>query len=237
MEKKLDKILDVSHWQGEIDFQKVADSGIVAVILKCDEGNGIIDKNYLTNLDKALKAGLMVGAYHFIRKDGITEAKTFIKNIHQDNLKNIILNLDFEVAIPISECEDFVNEIEEFTGKFPLFYINESGLNSGEISEDSILKKCPLWIARYGKDPVVPKELWDTWTIWQWTENGTCPGIKTACDRDCFNGSDVDQIKEFWNYPVPAVAIDGVTNEVETEPKEATVGSNQSDENELQEKI
>lgn len=204
----LNNILDISHYQGGIDFKKVADAGIVAVIHKKDEGAGKLDPMYISNHDKILDAGLLLGAYHFIRRDGIPEAKSFILNLHNPT-NSTILALDFEVAIPVSECEKFVQEIFDETGKYPLFYINYSGMNSGEISEDSVLKNCPLWIARYrSTPPLVPEKLWSTWTLWQYTQTGRCDGINGFVDRNNFNGSDVAQIKDFWNCPVPAIVQD-----------------------------
>ena len=87
----MDKILgiDVSHWQGKIDFERVKKSGIKFVILKAggsDKGF-YEDKTFRSNYEAAKKAGIDVGAYYFVGKSfygveaGVADAKRFCKII------------------------------------------------------------------------------------------------------------------------------------------------------------
>lgn len=67
-------VLDVSGHQGEVDFAKVKASGIYGVMLKCSEGSSYLAPKFLPNYEKALAAGLKVGAYHFMRADTQADA-------------------------------------------------------------------------------------------------------------------------------------------------------------------
>lgn len=60
-------ILDISGHNGEVDFEKVKAAGIEGVFLKCSEGTSYLAPKFLPNYEKALAAGLKVGAYHFLR--------------------------------------------------------------------------------------------------------------------------------------------------------------------------
>ncbi len=79
----MEYVLDVSGHQGEVDFAKVKAAGISAVMLKCSEGDGYLAPKFKPNYEKALAAGLKVGAYHFMRAataaDAAAEGAWFAK--------------------------------------------------------------------------------------------------------------------------------------------------------------
>ena len=58
-------MIDVSHWQGEIDWKKVYDSGIRYAYIKISQGNSLADDRCRENIRKARAAGIRVGVYHF----------------------------------------------------------------------------------------------------------------------------------------------------------------------------
>src|SRR5439155_21218837 len=61
--------VDISHWNGTIDWSQVAASGERFVVMKATEGTGYVDPTYSSNRQGALAAGLVVTAYHFARPD------------------------------------------------------------------------------------------------------------------------------------------------------------------------
>ena len=67
-------VLDISGHNGEVDFAKVKAAGIEGVMLKCTEGDSYLAPKFLPNYEKALAAGLKVGAYHFLRASRLTAA-------------------------------------------------------------------------------------------------------------------------------------------------------------------
>ena len=105
------KGIDVSHWQNVIDFEKVKASGIEFVIIKAggsDKGF-YMDSRFKENYNKAVAAGLSVGAYYFAGKDfrgvenGIADAQRFI-----EILKG--LKFDYPVFLDIEAQENRYKE-------------------------------------------------------------------------------------------------------------------------------
>jgi len=61
-----DVVVDLSHWQGPVDFARAKLAGIVAVILKATQGSEWIDVTFAQRFAAATASGLLVGAYHFL---------------------------------------------------------------------------------------------------------------------------------------------------------------------------
>lgn len=192
------KGIDCSHWQGTIDWKKVAKSYSFALI-KCTEGTGYIDPTYKTNLAGARKNGLVVGSYHFARGiDPVKEADFYLKNA--DLREGELLTLDFEIKIAdsVGFCTKFVERIKEKAGFWPFFYSYSS--MAATFKSGSVLN-CGLWIADPSSKPRIGA--WKTWAIWQYTiaPAGQTPGMTTSCDQDYFNGS-LEQLKKYGKQPV-----------------------------------
>jgi lysozyme len=200
----LNVVLDLSHYNQVTSFQEVQQSGIVGVIHKATEGTNWSDPTYASRKPQALAAGLWWGAYHFgVNEDGVAQAQYFLSLVNpgpQD-----LLALDFEEnpssQMTISQAEQFVTEVYSQTGRYPGFYSDALAGNMLAGSQDSTLAKCWFWRAEYGGSaPSVPPT-WSTWTMWQYTESGSVPGIGGACDRDTFNGSSAG-LSNLWGFPV-----------------------------------
>lgn len=82
------KGIDVSHWQGDINYTKVKDAGIEIVYIKATEGQNTVDPYFSSNYEKAKAAGLKIGLYHFVRAistdAAILEAKHFVNTISRN---------------------------------------------------------------------------------------------------------------------------------------------------------
>src|SRR5262249_52944076 len=75
--------IDVSHWQGSINWAKVGGDGVSFAIMKATEGRSYVDPTYSTNVDGATSNGIAVGAYHFAgpssqQGDAVAEADHFV---------------------------------------------------------------------------------------------------------------------------------------------------------------
>ncbi|HLQ24778.1 MAG TPA: GH25 family lysozyme [Acidiferrobacterales bacterium] len=68
MAEPLNVVIDLSHHQEQVDFEKIKASEIVGVIHKATEGSAFVDKMYTTRQDQARQAGLLWGAYHCWRR-------------------------------------------------------------------------------------------------------------------------------------------------------------------------
>ena len=73
--EKLYNGIDVSEWQGNIDFGEVARAGIEVVYIRASEGRGYVDPYFRENYEKAKANGLRVGFYHFLTATNATEAE------------------------------------------------------------------------------------------------------------------------------------------------------------------
>lgn len=162
----MDKILgiDVSHWQGQIDFDRVKKSGIKFVILKAggsDKGF-YEDRTFKRNYEAAKKAGIDVGAYYFVGRNfygseaGIADAKRFIKIIGGCQLEFPVF-LDVETTQPnrkdeateaaIAFCEEM-----ETNGYFVGIYASDISGFREKLNHDRLISYAH-WVADYN-DPV-----------------------------------------------------------------------------------
>jgi len=195
-------VIDLSHWNANVDFGLVKNNGIAAVIHKATEGIHYTDFRYSSRQIEAEKKGLLWGAYHFgTNVNGVIQANHFLNNV--GNTSNILLVLNVEPyknrIMNIKQAEDFIQLVQKKTGKFVVMY---GSYNTLKNYSTPFLTKNPLWIARYNKSIKVPSG-WDKWVLWQYTDGKRGPrphkvsGIG-ICDREKFNGS-VDKLKAFWS--------------------------------------
>ena len=205
MPEFLNAIIDISHFNGDIDFNAVANDGILGVIQKATQGLADVDPLYERNRINATNAGLLWGAYHFATgEDTISQAEHFLSVV--GNSGNVLLALDFEhnpdgSSMDLGQADAFVTQVQARTGRFPGLY-GGSYLKEllGEGS-DPVLAQCWLWIAEYGPEPFIPPN-WQTWTFWQYTDGVHGPEPHSVdgvgpCDRDFFNGPEV-QLRKLW---------------------------------------
>ena len=204
------KGIDISHWNGSIDFGKVKASGIDFCIIKAggsDKGF-YTDSKFKVNYDTAVAAGLFVGAYYFAGKNfrgieaGVADAKRFI-----DILKG--LKFEYPVFLDIEAQENrykeeitdaavaFCQEMEK-AGYFVGIYASDISGFKDKLIHDRI-KSYAHWVARYGNEPIICKE----YGIWQYTSKGSVNGISGSVDMDISTVDYAKVIKEkgFNGYP------------------------------------
>ncbi|HEY4228262.1 MAG TPA: glycoside hydrolase family 25 protein [Candidatus Limnocylindrales bacterium] len=201
--------VDVSHYQGTIDFAKVAAAGKSFVIAKATEGIGYTDPNWTKNLAAATAAGLRVTGYHFARPDGnptkpVQEADWFVSQL-QLAPGMVVPALDLERSGGMSPTAlqawvgAWLGEVYAKTGVRPMIYTSPSfwhtALNNTSMFADQ--GYTVLWIAHWfvGK-PSVPANNWGnhSWTFWQYDDCGKVPGISGCVDLDRFNGLDMTRV-------------------------------------------
>jgi lysozyme len=197
----IDVVLDLSHWQSEVDFAAVKAGGIAAVILKATQGMSWVDRAFVGRMCRANAAGLLVGAYHFC--DG---SKPAIQAEHFLRVAGSlpVLALDIEAnalpgesASPVIAAE-IAARVQIAKGRSPLVYIGRWGPSgTGAGLPNSVLSKCPLWLPEYGTDPVPPAG-WAAWTLWQYTDAGTAAGVMGPVDRSRFAGT-LDELTAWWS--------------------------------------
>lgn len=185
--------IDVSKHTGKIDWQRIKAHDLDFVFIKASEGADYEDPNFKKNFEGAKTAQLKAGAYHFYRfnKDGISQAKNFLHKIENLNLDFAPVldveewgnsnSLNKSAAQIIKEISDFVEMVENKTGKKVIIYTNESAYSKfikGHFDGNL------LWICTFKKPGKDMK-----WTFWQYSHKGKLSGAEGLLDINTFNGS------------------------------------------------
>ena len=193
-ERRYDGI-DVSAWQGYIDYREVKEDGIEIVYMKASQGDNYKDPYFDINYRNAKENDLIIGVYHFLTATDEEEARQearFFHKVIEDKEIDCKLAMDFESFSSLSRDEiirvsvAFIDELKEITKKEVIIYSDLS--NARDIFNTEELTKYPLWIAYYGDY----RELdnirldWSVWTGVQYEDNGRVSGIRGNVDRDIF---------------------------------------------------
>jgi lysozyme len=187
--------IDVASYQGYPNWSSVKSSGKTFAFTKATEGTTYTNPYFATNWPRMKSAGLIRGAYHFGRPgtDPVTQANRFC-NVVAPVSGDLQMALDIEVTDGKTPTQvrswivSFINQIKSRTGRPGIIYTGfyfwrDSAGNGSNLN-------CPLWLAAYVSNPAnyVPAA-WSTWSFWQYTSSGTCPGVSGNVDRDAWNGT------------------------------------------------
>ena len=193
--------IDISHHQGEIDWDELRDKGLINespirfVMIKATEGASRVDENFRNNFYQAREHGFTRGAYHFysVLSSAQNQAAFYIRNVklEKGDLPPI---LDVE-SKPKNQTDkafkasvlQWLRIVEKHYGLPPIIYtyhkFKERYLSDPEFDE------YPYWIAHYYVDKITYK---GQWKFWQHTDVGRLPGIEGNVDFNIYNGSFYD---------------------------------------------
>src|SRR5271166_5616770 len=197
--------IDVSKFQGDIDWSQVAGSGVKFAWIKATEGGDHLDDRFQANWTAAKEAGVPRGAYHFVYwcRPPLEEMAFFEQTapVEPDALPPV---LDVEATPTSKTCHRhltqegatadmrvMLEEMERHYGKRPIIYTTvdfyEAILSGGALSDYSIWVRSTKYhpAVRYGSR---------AWHFWQYQSDGRIPGIGGNVDRDAFYGT-----KEQWD--------------------------------------
>jgi GH25 family lysozyme M1 (1,4-beta-N-acetylmuramidase)/acylphosphatase len=230
------KGVDVSYYQGHVDWQKVKAHGIAFAVARVADGPSFVDPQFGANWSGMKAAGVVRGTYQFFRPghDPIVQADLLIKQInahgglHDGDLPPA---LDIEVQDGVSDATlrsralAWLEHVEAAFKRTPLVYTSP-GFWDG-LAADKTFAKYTLWVANWQTScPTMPNS-WSHWKFWQDADNGSVPGISGHVDTDKFNGTLAD-LKAFAggaaSPPPPTVpALASLGGHVAAEP---AVGKN-----------
>ncbi len=186
-----EKLIDVSTWNGNIDWDKVYKSGIRYAMIRSSfgvENPNQIDNKFVRNITNAVRAGVKCGVYHYSYAKSAAEAKKEAEFC----LKTIKgYKIDLPVAFDIEDssqtgldrrvCTDmviaFCDKIKS-AGYRPMLYCNPNWLQN-YLYKDELLKKYDIWLANWG----VSSPSYDC-AIWQYSESGSVPGVSGSVDMN-----------------------------------------------------
>ena len=192
--------IDVSKFQGPIDWNAVANSGVKFAYIKATEGGDHMDERFQANWDGAKAAGIQRGAYHFVYwcRQPMEEMAWFeqVAPVDPDALPPV---LDVEATPTSKTCkrhlsqEDAIEEMrvmlkemEHHYGKRPVIYTTVDFYAA--ILSDGAFMDYPIWVRSTKYHPTV-KYGSRPWMFWQYQSDAHIAGIGPKVDRNAFFGT------------------------------------------------
>jgi lysozyme len=191
--------IDVSHFQGVVDWQTVAQAAMAFAFVKATDGITYVDPQLAVNWPGIQAAGLLRGAYHFFEAndDPTLQAEHFLATV-QLGPGDLPPVLDVETTAGASNEQlwsgvaTWLQTVEQATGRQPILYTAPVFWNAH--APDLTLTRYPLWLADYAAEPTLP-DGWTSWLFWQHSETGSVAGVTGAVDLDLFSGT-AQQLQE-----------------------------------------
>lgn len=189
--------VDVSHYQGVIDWNALAEDDTAFVFIKATEGVSHVDPRFDENWRGARRVGLPRGAYHYFTlcETGRAQAEHFIATV-QPSSATLPPVVDLEdtgacsegsriTDVP-AEISDFIDLIETERDVRPILYTNHSFYEQ-HLSET--LAGEQYWLRSFSGEPDFgPPD----WLFWQYTDQGRRRGISGPVDLNAFAGDAAD---------------------------------------------
>lgn len=191
--------IDVSSYQGNIDWAILSKQHISFAFIKATEGSTYVDEQFFYNYEEAQKTGIAVGAYHFFSYDseGKTQAENFMNTVKPyEGMLPPVIDLefygDYEKNPPDREhvgeqLEMMLHILEDHYKQKPIIYATEKSYDlylSGDYEEYDI------WIRNVISKPKLSDNR--QWTFWQYTNREQFYGYTAPekyIDMNVFNGS------------------------------------------------
>ncbi len=180
--------IDVSKWQGRIDWPLVKSAGVQFAMIRSSFGwgQGNTDLQFETNYENATKVGIPVGAYHYsyarTPAEAVKEAE-FCHSVIRGKLFEYPIAYDMEESNVASLGKERISEIAkafcekmESYGYYVCIYANKHWLDN--YFTDDIFNRYDIWLAQWTTKPTFEK----TYGIWQKSSKGRVAGIQGYVD-------------------------------------------------------
>ena len=173
--------VDVSHYQGEIDWKVLGRQDIDFAYIKATEGSSHVDEKFSQNWSESALSGLAVGAYHFFSFDSPAEsqAQNFIQTVgKREGMLPPVVDFEFygdkrsnppPVSQAAEQLELMLEMLGEHYGVTPVIYATEE---TYEMYLEGGFEAYPLWIRNVVRRPKTDRE----WTFWQYANRGRLKG-------------------------------------------------------------
>ncbi len=207
------KGIDVSKWNGDIDWDKVAADGVEYAFVRVSDGLSHFDPRFAENWAEARAAGIHTGVYQFFRPNlsAKAQADLLIENMGELGPDDLPPVIDVEAtggvskATMVAKIGEWIDRVEAATGVKPIIYSGrffwQDNVGSDEWADH------PFWIAHYTNNCPNIASQWDDWVFHQYTDSGSVSGISGKVDLNDFNGSVTDLLEYTATPPVCGDAI------------------------------
>lgn len=191
--------VDVSRWQGEIDWKKLRRNGGNFAFIKATDGGDHSDPNFRKNWNAAREAGVPRGAYHFFYwcRTASSQADWFIRNVPKEKgALPPVIDVEWNhtssckkrpsPATVREKMQVFMDKLEAHYGQRPIIY------TAPDFYEDNLqgaFKNYPFWLRSVAAHPskVYPNR---DFVFWQYSGTGLAASHDTRIDLNVFNGSE-----------------------------------------------
>ncbi len=207
----LDAFVDLSHHNQDVDLATARRSGLVGLLHKATQGVSFVDPTWVERARQARELGLLLGAYHFCTNEPVeAQLDHFLGVLARVGAAGVLPCLDWEPNPDVSQgtltLEGLVELTDRFharTGVYPVLYGGYwmlGALSSGRPLGG--IGRCPLWQGFYSRAFGWLSDIWERWTLLQYTDGTLGPGPHAfpglgAVDRDTFNGT-LEDANAFW---------------------------------------
>lgn len=198
--------IDVSHWQGEINWKLVKNDGVFFAFIKATEGVDYQDPRFSVNFREAKKAGIYTGAYHFCTpsdtEDAVHEAEFFISIVKKTggfDIFNLPPVIDIEQNRGLDKkqvstiIQTWIETVREQARVDPIIYSYSYFIRD---YIDSSLCDASLWLAHYDLKQLPDIPGWKSWLFFQYTDKGRVNGIEGNVDLNVFAG-DIKTLEKY----------------------------------------
>lgn len=197
--------VDVSEYQGEIDWEKLSNQNIDFAYIKATEGSSYTDERFQYNYQNAITTSLKIGAYHFFSfdSDAISQSENYIKNVPKDmNLLPPVVDIEFygdknknipDVEKTREQLKKLLERLEEYYQKKPIIYATNTSYN---LYIKDNFEEYKIWIRDIFSTPNLKDNR--KWTLWQYTNRERLEGYngeEKFIDMNVFNGSYEEFVK------------------------------------------
>ena len=205
--------IDVSHWQGNVDWTKTKQSGVSFAFIKATEGTSVKDDTFQKNFNDCKSNGILVGAYHFGHaSNDPTQEANFFCSVVAGKQFDLPVVLDIEIADGVSKNK-IVEYVRTWITTVETVLKTRVILYSGAWFAKTYLSafgEYPLWLAQYTDNTTpVAVDGFKDWTFWQFTQSGRVLGVNGFVDVNVFNGT-LKELKELYYTLKPETANESI---------------------------
>jgi lysozyme len=186
--------IDVSKYQGQIDWPRVKAAGISFAFARVSDGVDVVDETFARNFAAMKVVGVRRSAYQYFRAsvDAKQQADLFVKTVRHAGRLDLPPVLDLETddgqppEVVRKQAKKWLKRVEKKLGMRPIVYTNPAVALAVLGTK---FRRHKLWIAHYQVQcPTVPAG-WKRWTFWQHSAHGRVDGVAGDVDLDELAGT------------------------------------------------